>query len=115
MIRYVIFQSFDQQIYPLIYVTILRRLVGAVLAKGRVQLENKLAESQADPIFIDKEKSMLNEDQLIELESMYECLKRQNANSFPLIAKKHSKLVNEVLPRSRFTDFIKRAFIISEF
>lgn len=46
---------------------------------------------------------------------MYDCLKKQKLNSFPLIAKKHSKLVNEVLPRSKFTDFIKRSFIITEF
>jgi hypothetical protein len=58
---------------------------------------------------------MLTEDQLIELESMYEKLKQQKNNSFPLIAKKYSKLVNEILPKSRFTDFIKRAFIITEF
>ncbi|TNV73214.1 hypothetical protein FGO68_gene13402 [Halteria grandinella] len=115
MIRYVIFQIFDQHVYPLIYVTVLRRLIGAVLARKRVQLENKLSRSQAEPIYLEREENMLTEDQLIELESMYDCLKKQKLNSFPLIAKKHSKLVNEVLSRSKFTDFIKRSFIITEF
>ena len=36
MLRYVVFSGFDQQLYPLIYVTVLMRLIGATLANGRV-------------------------------------------------------------------------------
>lgn len=69
----------------------------------------------AEKIVIERDKHMLSEEQLIELAALHDCLRRLKANSFPLIAKRHSKLVNEVLPRSRFTEFIKRSFIITEF
>jgi hypothetical protein len=66
---------------------------------------------------LDVDRDMLTEQQIIELEQVYEKLIENQTKpfAFPEMARKHSKLINEVLPKSKFSDFIKRAFIVIEF
>lgn len=43
MIRYVVFTQFSQALYPLVYMIILRRLLGTTLVHSAICLENKLS------------------------------------------------------------------------
>ncbi len=35
--------------------------------------------------------------------------------AFPELARKHSRFINEILPKSKFSEFIKRSFVVAEF
>jgi hypothetical protein len=35
--------------------------------------------------------------------------------AFRELARKHSKFINEILPKSKFSEFIKRAFVVPKF
>jgi len=46
-------------------------------------------------------------------EKLQECFLKPFA--FPKLARKHSKFINEIMPKSKFSEFIKRAFVVAEF
>ena len=61
---------------------------------------------------------MLSEQSILELESVYEALQVGGGSrpfAFPELARKHSKFINEILPKSKYSEFIKRAFVVAEF
>ena len=68
MIRYVVFTHFTQGLYPLVYMIILRRILGTTLAHQAICIENKLSEDDPEGISIDSHRDMLSEQQVIELE-----------------------------------------------
>jgi hypothetical protein len=74
MVRYVVFTHFSQALYPLIYMIILRRILGTTLAHRTIYLDNKLSEEALDSICIDSHLDMFSEQQVIELEQIYEKL-----------------------------------------
>jgi hypothetical protein len=117
MVRYVVFTHFSQALYPLIYMIILRRILGTTLAHRTICLDNKLSEEAPGGIGIDSQLDMFNEQQVIELEQIYEKLQESFLKpfAFPELARKHSKFINEILPKSKFSEFIKRAFVVAEF
>jgi hypothetical protein len=45
MLRYVVFSGFTQDLYPFIYMILLRRVIGSVLAHTSVILDNKLSQN----------------------------------------------------------------------
>ena len=61
MVRYVVFTHFSQALYPLIYMIILRRILGTTLAHRTICLDNKLSEEAPGGIGIDSQLDMFNE------------------------------------------------------
>lgn len=74
MLRYVVFASFTQAIYPLVYIIIVRRLIGTTLAHKAICVDNKMSAESRDPIALDASIDIMNEAQIVELEYIYNTL-----------------------------------------
>ncbi len=74
MLRYVVFTQFTQAIYPMIYIIILRRLIGTALAHKAICVDNKMSAESREPISIDSKLDIMNENQIMELENIYTTL-----------------------------------------
>ena len=91
MIRYVSFCQFSQAEYPLVYLTIVRSVIEEALLYPPLVLENKLSSFEVD--------EMMSEEEIGEMDSLYQRVLLKNT-SFPEVARKFNRFVNETLPLS---------------
>ena len=66
---------------------------------------------------MDGHTDLFSEHSILELEAVYEALQEGGGRpfAFPELARRHSKFINETLPKSKYSEFIKRAFVVAEF